>query len=204
MSAVAPSNQPVQQDSIQFNQPISEASLAGMGGPINALLQIMLPVGTVLYSVLSDVGSGSAVNSFQGQLNFPNPSTWILADGRNVAGSIYEGLTGNANAPDLRGIMLRGLNNGGSTAGTRSDAYANPDDPTGTFTAGTLTQDRFAQHTHTANGVNAGGGETPNLGSGAIQGPATVTTSVTGGAPGIPTADTAPKNASLNAFIRIN
>lgn len=45
---------------------------------------------------------------------------WVLADGRSVTGSRYATLTGKTTIPDLRGVTLRGKNNG------RSDGYENP------------------------------------------------------------------------------
>lgn len=53
---------------------------------------------------------------FQGQFG----TGWILADGRSVTGSRYASLTGSASVPDLRGVVLRGKNNG------RNDGKENP------------------------------------------------------------------------------
>lgn len=58
-------------------------------------------------------------------------SGWILADGRSVLGSKYETITGRSSIPDLRGVVLRGKNNG------RNDGGQNPDlVVTGTITSG--------------------------------------------------------------------
>jgi hypothetical protein len=46
---------------------------------------------------------------------------WILADGRSVAGSLYEIITGDSSVPDMRGQFLRGKNNG------RIDGAEDPD-----------------------------------------------------------------------------
>lgn len=72
------------------------------------------PVGAKTYSMLTEA-------QFQAQ----NGSGWVLADGRNVSGSDYHTKTGQTTVPDLRGVHLRGKNNGRAdgnqdTAGERS------------------------------------------------------------------------------------
>ena len=51
MTDLAPSTVPVQQESIQFNNPVSEASLAAIGAIPNYLLMILPPVGTIWASL---------------------------------------------------------------------------------------------------------------------------------------------------------
>lgn len=68
------------------------------------------PVGSILYSKMNEA-----------QLQVVKGSGWILSDGRNVTGSAYAALTGINNCVDLRGIHIRGQNNG------RSDGLQNPD-----------------------------------------------------------------------------
>lgn len=191
MTDLESSTVPVQQEAIQFNNPVSESSLAAIGAVANFLLKVQPPVGTIWASMLTET-------QFQSLINDPSPATWILADGRSVAGSAYAFATGQTNAPDLRGIFLRGLNNGGSAAGTRSDAFANPDDLSGTFTPGTLTQDKFKSHTHTYSVNSSFGADTTSAGGNAGEANGNPLTSATGGN------ETAPKNASINWFIRIN
>jgi hypothetical protein len=67
---------------------------------------------------------------------------WILADGRSVSGSRYHEISGSANAPDLRGIALRGKNNG------RSDGNQDPD---GERALGNFQSHAFGSHTHVQN-----------------------------------------------------
>lgn len=186
---------------MQFNQPVSEAAASAIGAVANYLLQIQLPVGSVFPSMLTEP-------QLQALLNNPNPSTWVVADGRDVTGSQFQFVTGMTNIPDLRGIFVRGLNNGGSAAGTRSDSYANPNDPSGTFTPGTLALDAVGPHYHNyaTQRRNADGSAiadvwftNSSLGSNTYstdQGSATPQGSVL--------VETAPKNASLIWFIRIN
>lgn len=186
MSNMAPSTVPIQQESVQFNNPVSEASASAIGGVCNYLLNIQLPIGSIFPSMLTEP-------QLLAQLGSPSPSTWILADGRGVAGSQYQTVTGNTNVPDLRGIFVRGSNSGGSSAGTRADGNQNPD---GTLNPGTYSADKFASHQHQVLAQNFiainGGGQTGYLG------PATAGTGLTGGN------ETAPKNVTVNYFIRIN
>lgn len=120
----------IQQESIQFNNPTSESSLTAIGATINGLLSIVLPVGSVLDSMLTET-------QFQTQIgNLSAPFLWVLADGRSVAGSTYESVTGNSTVPDLRSVLTRGKDNGRGL---------NPD---GDLALGTYTADKFASHTH--------------------------------------------------------
>src|ERR1700761_330867 len=114
MPAVAPNFIPIQQQSIQYNQPVSEAANSAIAGLANGLFFVFFPVGSIVDSLLTEA-------QFQAQLGNPNPATWILADGRNVAGSTYTDITGNSNIPDFRGLFRRGKNNG------RADGFQNPD-----------------------------------------------------------------------------
>lgn len=103
-----------------------------------------VPVGTILASMLDpstfvqEVGSG-----------------WVLADGRDAAGSAYATLTGNSNIPDLRGMFLRALN-----VGRPADGLQDPDGAG--RVAGDVQLDTFAIHRHgtfdnAASGVTSGG-----------------------------------------------
>ena len=85
-------------------------------------------VGDVIHSMLDET-------AFQTQRG----TGWILMDGRSVTGSEYETLTGDANVPDSRGIVLRGKNNG------RSAATGNQD---GEVALGTFQADEHKSHTH--------------------------------------------------------
>jgi hypothetical protein len=68
------------------------------------------PVGSVVYSKMTEA-----------QFQAVKGVGWILSDGRSVVGSAYQTLTGQANCVDLRGLHVRGQNNG------RSDGLQNPD-----------------------------------------------------------------------------
>lgn len=192
----------VNQASIQYNNPVSESSLDSIAGAVNGILSVLLPVGSIIDSMLTEM-------QFNAQLGGPSPSTWVIADGRDVTDSGYNQVTGLTNIPDLRGIFRRAKNNGGT---------GNPD---GDLTLGTVTAGRNQSHTHAVsdpghahqysqggfggdNRVNASPGTYGNNGDGTIGAPS-VNTSFTsislvnqGGN------DTAPTNVTVNTFIRIN
>jgi hypothetical protein len=177
----------VQQPGVQYNKPVSEASLEQLGGPINGLLSIMLPVGSIIHSMLTEI-------QFQDQIGNPSPATWVLADGRDVTGSLFTEVTGFTLIPDLRGIFVRGKNNG------RSDGHQNPD---GDLALGTYTGDKFASHLHTYTYSRTTAQISNNTSGGVINFPydqltTTENTSSAGGN------ETAPKNVTVNIFIRIN
>lgn len=68
------------------------------------------PVGSIIYSKMTEA-----------QFQAVKGVGWILSDGRNVSGSAYATLKGVTNCVDLRGVHIRGQNNG------RSDGLQNPD-----------------------------------------------------------------------------
>lgn len=199
MSDIQPSSVPIQQEAVQFNQPVSESSASSMGGAINYLLAQLMPLGSIIQSMLEEP-------VFQAQQGSPAPSTWVLADGRDVTGSAYQQLTGNTNIPDLRGIFTRGLNNGGSVAGTRADGNQNPYDPTGTYTPGQYEADKAGPHNHQVQLSSVGGGP-PFFAArgGANTGEVGGTTSNVADPLGaFDNLETRPKNVSVNHYIRIN
>lgn len=179
MSNIPGSFSYIQQESLKFNQPVSEASLSAMGASINGLLSIICPVGTILESMLTEA-------QFQTQLGNPSPATWVLADGRSAVGTTYQSITGFSTVPDLRGIFTRGKNNG------RSDGNQNPD---GDLPLGTYTADKFASHSHTGAAAPAANGPPAAT---TLNYFGNTTSGVTGGN------ETAPKNVTVNCFIRIN
>nr|VFJ56780.1 MAG: hypothetical protein BECKFM1743A_GA0114220_101752 [Candidatus Kentron sp. FM]VFJ56890.1 MAG: hypothetical protein BECKFM1743C_GA0114222_101876 [Candidatus Kentron sp. FM]VFK11502.1 MAG: hypothetical protein BECKFM1743B_GA0114221_101866 [Candidatus Kentron sp. FM] len=76
--------------------------------------QDIIPVGTMIQSILPWDKYVEAVNDeakCQPDANKPNTSLWAPCDGRDITGSGLAGLwAGHTNAPDLRGVFLRGLN----------------------------------------------------------------------------------------------
>lgn len=132
MSLVAPSENFIVQESLQFNQPVSEAAASAIAALANFLRETITPVGSIVKSMLDE-------STFQDQNGNPSPERWVLADGRDVTGSAYQALTGDATIPDFRGNFLRAKNNG------RSDGKENPD---GDLALGAYTASKFASHMH--------------------------------------------------------
>lgn len=80
------------------------------------------------FTIGTDLPVGSIIHSMLTTTQFANEmgDTWVLADGRNVAGSRYQTVQGSSTVPDLRGAFLR----------AKGSSY-NPDGdlPIGTYTA---------------------------------------------------------------------
>lgn len=157
MSDVPSSFSHIQIEGLQFRDPASEALFQAMSGTVNGTVielfafevlqtannaaqqaelsdhasripvieDTIPPVGTTIQSMLTEI-------QFQSELNVG----WILAAGQDVTGSKYQIVTGNTHVPDLRGIFLRGKNNGRAV-------NSSPDSPLGTLTSGSL-----RTHTH--------------------------------------------------------
>jgi hypothetical protein len=156
-----------------------------------------LPVGTVVWSMLD-------ATTFSSQQN-PG-ETWILADGRSIAGLnlAYETLTMSSTIPNILGVFIRGKNNG------RSDGNQNPD---GDLALGTFTADRFASHDHgggahthntsTQNGaaVDFGGLIVRIPGAGTFNSATDSSGTIINADGG---AETSPKDVTMNPFIRVN
>lgn len=182
----------VTQESVQFNNPVSESALAAIGGAVNGLLSVLLPVGSIVDSMLTEA-------QFQTQIGSTN---WVLADGGSCSGSEYESVTGNSTVPDLRAVVLRGKDNGRGL------------NPNGDLALGTYTADQYASHAHslTDPGHNhsiqayttAGNGAVGQAfpGTGTNLGTGTSTTGITMANSG--GSETAPKTVTINYFIRIN
>lgn len=125
---------------------------------------------------------------------------WVLADGRSVVGTKYASITGNTTIPDLRGIYLRGKNNG------RADGNQNP---AADRALGFFENDQMQGHIHGTNiyNDNTGGsgtsfGQQQNDNVGQIYSG----TPYTDGVNGVPRtgSETRVKNVTVNYFIRIN
>lgn len=145
-------------------------------------------------NTIQDTGKvGQIVSAMLSEAQFRavHGTNWILSDGRSVAGSNYALVTGSTTVPDLRGVALRGKNNG------RSDGAQNPD---GDLTLGTYQGDNFASHTHTA-GYNGNGtsGNQAGYASGDLGVVGTMPpTNASGGN------ETRMRNVTVNHFIKIN
>lgn len=147
----------------------------------------------------SPIGVIASAMLTEAQFQAVNGASWILADGRSVAGSSYAVMTGQTSVPDLRGMVLRGKNNG------RSDGNENPD---GDKALGVFEQDQMQGHRHPIHSTD--GSASPN------QAPNNyVRTGNLNSTSGSPTSDgtngtprtgmeTRMKNITVNFFIKIN
>ena len=165
-------------------------------------------VGTIEQSMLTAAQFTAAAG--------PDGPNWVLADGRNVAGSRYAQITGSNTVPDLRGAFLRG-------SGTRAANTSWAGGGVGTYVEDTTrrprntnfggTVDANGQHGHgiagTAFITQSTGGHNLDAGNtGAHEGAMTPqwdgnhahTFSVTTGGD----TETAPKHFNVNYFLRIN
>lgn len=158
----------------------------------------ILPIGSVLPSMLTEA-------QFQAELG---STKWVLADGRASTGTDYGTLTALPNIPDLRGLFLRGKNNG--RTGTESN-------PSGDLAIGSFQDDAFQAHNHgggnhnhaipnneylTPDGVDWSDDEW-----GGYKGPISenVPTSYSGNIIATEgTNETRPKNITVNYFIKVN
>ena len=208
MTDIASAPLKIQVEGLQYRGPASEATMQAMGGSINycidsigTIFSTLMPIGSIIPSMLTEA-------QFQGILG----ADWILAAGQNIVGSNLYNLTGQANAPDLRGRFLRGKNNGAS-GGTYSPTEES---------LGAYQQDTFELHSHTANdpghfhqGYSIGdspkndacyGGGWPvngnNDGTTCTWQVDTKTTGISIANSG--SAETRPINITVNYFIRIN
>jgi hypothetical protein len=156
-----------------------------------------LPVGTVVYSMLNAATFSSQQAAGQ---------TWILADGRSIAGLnlSYETLTSSSAIPNLLGVFVRGKNNG------RSDGNQNPD---GDLPLGQFTADRFQSHDHGggnhSHNTSTQNGAAPDFGGIIVRIPGSGTfDSATSSSGAIINAqggaETSPKSVTMNPFIRVN
>lgn len=132
----------------------------------------------------------------ESQFQLENGMGWILADGRNVAGSRFSTLFGANTVPDLRGVALRGKNNG------RSDGKENlaADRALGEFEA-----DQMQGHKHSQSPAQGYGGAGTNGVGGNYVGAATGDP-VTDGTNGPPRTgqETRMKNVTVNFFVKVN
>jgi hypothetical protein len=146
---------------------------------------------------------------------------WVLARGQSVSGSKYASITGVATVPDMRGMFLRGKNNGRSDGNQDSGGERNLRD-------GTVQVDQVEKHIHSLpTGTGAPGSDgfwgvidsywmKSNVTQGFNDAPANNEYAITSDAnsyPGTPPlnltkgkfgTETRPRNVTVNYFIRIN
>lgn len=144
---------------------------------------------TIINSGLGNVGDTKQSMLTELQFQSFHGTGWILADGRDVTGSKYHTVTGVAVVPDMRGVVLRGKNNG------RADGSENPD---GDLALGAFQNQQTDAHSHSrTNAVVTGSGVGGNGGSW-VTGYGTRNTSSVGGN------ETRMRNVTVNIFIKVN
>ncbi len=187
MTDIAKTSAPIQVESTRFRSSVSEALLARMGGDINFLLASILPVGSVIHSLLTEA-----------QFQDLTSDDWVLLKGQDVSDSEFAVITGITVLPDGRGIFLRGKNNG------RADGKQNLQ---GEQALGAYEADGFRNHSHNLQASyfqETGGPVVHDDGSEflIINEPITGTVQT----PDISkvTVETRPKSLTMNIFIRIN
>lgn len=132
MSDIPSSPLYIQIEGAEFRAPVSESLVQAIGGSTNWLLDKAFyilenypPIGTILSSSLNE-------SQIQGLLG----TGWILCAGQGIVGSDLYTLTGQSNAPDLRGRYQRMKDHG---------AGNNPD---GDLSVGQTQGDQFGSHNH--------------------------------------------------------
>lgn len=185
MTAIPPNILPVQQELFNFNFPSGAAGLLSLGALLNGFMTVTVPVGTLIDSLLTEAQWNTALGN-------PINPFWVLADGRTVSGSTYSILTGQSFVPNLCGIMRRGKNHG---------LISSDNNPDGDLALGTFTTDKLGQHTHAYDhgGIFVSVNNTLLQDSPAISYIRSSTGAASGGGN-----ETAPKNVTVNSFIRIN
>lgn len=108
-----------------------------------------MPLGTIVTSVLNfEQFSFVSKNNEKspGGIWTSNKSKWAPCDGRPLPNSKYSKVSSRTNAPDFRGIFLRGLNSFDPTYTIQPTipSQLNPDNTP----AGVYQQDEFKSHTH--------------------------------------------------------
>ncbi|MCO4755832.1 MAG: hypothetical protein KC478_15230, partial [Bacteriovoracaceae bacterium] len=118
--------------------------------------------------------------------------SWVLMDGRDVAGSEFSSLTAMTKLPDARGKFLRMVNNGASGGSFDAD---------GDRTLGSFQNDTFKTHVHGIHGKDSGG---------YAYGNPSFRSDINGGAPdrsksthSTGNAETRPKNIGVNFYVKI-
>jgi hypothetical protein len=110
---------------------------------------INLPLGTVITSFLSYEQFNAATKNNEkspGGIFTSSKSKWSPCDGRPLPGSKYQKFSSQNNAPDLRGIFLRGLNtfDPSYTIAPQDGSQLAPD----ISSLGTYQKDALANHQH--------------------------------------------------------
>ena len=169
----------------KFIRAFTTNSSAGFGA-FSGMISDPNPVGTIIHSMLT-------LAQFQSIYG----TNWVLADGSATTNSMYSLITGNNNVPDMRGMTLRGKNNG------RADGNQNPD---GDSQLGTYQADMYGRHTHPTYlepSITQTGGYFAAWRASNVNGWTDITSNG-GGPQNSGGNETRMKNITVNIFIKIN
>jgi hypothetical protein len=191
----------MQVEEVDERAPVSESMLQKLGQSINYILD---------QADFQAVGSIDMSDLTEAQYQAQRGTGWILADGRNVAGSKYGTITGNTTVPDMRGMFPRMKDF--SAAVSPNVTGRNPD---GNLALGSYQADSISDHNHP---FSPGGTQPSEFMFTAQPGPllsvppsplntvapraATFTVDNSTGAAGH--SESRPLNRSMNWFVRIN
>jgi hypothetical protein len=156
--------------------------------------QSYVPIGSVVASLLTKEQFAEAAGdppAFD-----VKKSKWKLADGSSVAGSRYSQIFQIAAFPDLRGLFLRAKNE------SRSDGKGNPDGEKG---LGEFEMDQLQDHEHEFNRGSAGD-DSGYVMTGSKSTPASQanTNFIVANGAVHHGAETRPRNATVNYYVRVN
>lgn len=173
MTDIVGSKSFIQVEAVNTGAPVGQSVATSMGASTNFLLRNVAQVGDIVESVLDEA-------TFQSLRD----TSWVLADGRSVAGTDYNTITGNSTLIDLRGVFRRGKDNGRGQ------------DTNGDLTVGAYVGDQNKSHTH----LYFRESFTPSPGA-ALGGSSTQVLEGTGASGG---AEANPRYVVVNVFIKIN
>lgn len=157
-------------DEVNANFQFLLGKMDSLAKRIESLETMTLPIGAVIASMKEIDTSGGI---------------WVLADGRTATTAYFQA-TGKANVPDLRGMFLRGLNEG------RDDGSQDPEGST--REAGDFQVDTLKSHSHLENLATGNGG---CYSGGSYGSPNSIQTGLTGGA------ETRPRNCAVYWYVKV-
>lgn len=149
---------------------------------------------------------GSVQQTFLSAVEFESimGTDWVLADGRDVSGSLYETITGNSTAPDVRGLFLRtvGGNANATIGGSQGEDVNQGSISASSNSTGAHTHNMwsFSGATLSGGGSNIPINQSSSNSSQATQsaGSHNHTITISAGS------ETRPVNITVNTFIKIN
>ncbi len=161
------------------------------------------PVGTVVSSLLEPNDFARAIGEEEGAVI--TSRTWVLADGRDVTGTIYAVTTHRVKVPDLGGLFLRGIDPNGPlrNPGSIEDwSTGNPKNPFKGTSDSKGQSYTFNQFVYGVDNYDVPGGPVrrPYPAPMSIDTTHTHLITVDGGGD----AETRPKNAAVFYYIKIN